>query len=83
MIIPIRCFTCNQKISNKWELYQEKIKNSNEETVLTTNIIKKIKDSDIIDDNKSIIGKTLDELNITRYCCRRHFIGHVELIQFI
>ena len=25
MIIPIRCFTCNQIIANKWTKYQEKI----------------------------------------------------------
>ena len=35
------------------------------------------------DKAKSIKGEVLDELGLTRYCCRRHFIGHIELIQFI
>ena len=26
MLIPVRCFTCNKVIGNKWELYQEKLK---------------------------------------------------------
>ncbi len=28
-------------------------------------------------------GKVLDELGVKRYCCRRMFIGHVELIDEI
>ena len=32
---------------------------------------------------KSLIGQTLDDIGLTRYCCRRHFIGHIELIQYI
>lgn len=27
MIIPIRCFTCNKLIADKWESYQNLIKN--------------------------------------------------------
>ena len=91
MLIPIRCFTCNNKIANKWNKYEEllndkreklKKKNLKEEQILTTEIIKNIKDGDI-DNSKSIKGQVLDELGLTRYCCRRHFIGHIELIQFI
>ena len=25
MIIPIRCFTCNNLIAHKWKIYEEKI----------------------------------------------------------
>lgn len=88
MLIPIRCFTCNNKIANKWNKYEEllteKRKNlasgDKEEQILTTNIIENIK---VGDKAKSIKGEVLDELGLTRYCCRRHFIGHIELIQFI
>ncbi len=30
--------------------------------------------------NKEPPGKVLDDLGIERYCCRRMFISHVELI---
>ena len=28
---------------------------------------------------KTIEGKTLDEMNIERMCCRRHFLTHVDI----
>ncbi|MGC8597471.1 MAG: DNA-directed RNA polymerase subunit N [Thermocladium sp.] len=28
-------------------------------------------------------GKVLDDLGLTRYCCRRTLLGHVELIDSI
>jgi DNA-directed RNA polymerase I, II, and III subunit RPABC5 len=28
---------------------------------------------------KTIEGKTLDEMNIDRMCCRRHFLTHVDI----
>lgn len=31
MIIPIRCFSCNKLIADKWERYKELIKNGNTE----------------------------------------------------
>ena len=89
MIIPIRCFTCNNKIANKYEAYnlalEKKKQNLNEEKdeqILTTEIIKNIKNGDN-ENLKSLIGQTLDDIGIKRYCCRRHFIGHIELIQYI
>ncbi|MHA1310904.1 MAG: DNA-directed RNA polymerase subunit N [Candidatus Helarchaeota archaeon] len=27
MIIPIRCFTCGKIIADKWEIYEERVKN--------------------------------------------------------
>ena len=28
-------------------------------------------------------GKVLDDLGVTRYCCRQVFLGHVQLIEKI
>ena len=85
MIIPIRCFTCNNKIANKWELYNELLEKEDgeKEYILTTEIIKDIKENKESKKIKSNIGQVLDKIGITRYCCRRHFIGHVELIHLI
>lgn len=89
MIIPIRCFTCNNKIANKYEAYnsalekkKQNLDGEKDEQILTTEIIKNIKNGDN-ENLKSLIGQTLDDIGITRYCCRRHFIGHIELIQYI
>ena len=93
MLIPIRCFTCNNKIANKWIIYNEILDNKRkdaqekgekEEQILTTKIIENIKNQDPEENKtKSLIGQTLDDIGLTRYCCRRHFIGHIELIEYI
>jgi len=56
MIIPVRCFSCNKIIGNKWEKYNSLLK-----------------------DGETSTG-AFEELNITRYCCKRMFLGHVDII---
>jgi len=83
MIIPIRCFTCNKVISDKWipfiEKVNEKKKNSKTDDIKDLDIeyinLKK--------PNKSIEGEVMDELGLKRYCCRRMFLGNVHLITYI
>ena len=84
MIIPVRCFTCNKVIGDKWDKYQELIKNSYTQTddsqsnqesgskVLLHNLKNKTKQAII-----------LDKLGLTRYCCRRHMLAHIDLIDEI
>lgn len=82
MIIPVRCFTCNQVIAHLWDEYSKKI----QEEYLKDEVHQKQKKR-FIDINtvkeKTIEGKTLDKLNINRYCCRRMFLSHVDLCEII
>ncbi len=83
MIIPVRCFTCNKVISDKWVPFVEQVKKEKSGTVDND-----IKDLDIEyinlnKPNKSIEGKVMDELGLHRYCCRRMFLGNVHLITYI
>lgn len=57
MIIPIRCFSCSKLIADKWERYQQLIKEGRTE------------------------AQALDEIGFKRYCCRRMFLGHVDINQ--
>jgi len=74
MIFPIRCITCNNVIAGKYLPYLEKVKDNRkgsgktEMEYLTATTI------------KTAEGKALDELNIVRPCCRRHFLTHVDLL---
>ena len=82
MIIPIRCFTCNKVIADKWIPFIEKVKEKKE------NHKDSIEDLDIeyIDlknPKKSVEGVAMDELGLHRYCCRRMFLGNVHLITYI
>ncbi len=78
MIIPIRCFTCNNMLAHKWEAYLNSIqlKYSNDEV---DNMRKERFMHVKKDINKSYEGVILDDLGINNYCCRKNFLAHVEL----
>ena len=77
MIIPVRCFTCGNVLGSKYDKYNE-LKNEKEKKDKETNVV--ISDYNIeeikkLDNNKEIFNK----LMITRYCCKRHLISHIDL----
>ena len=87
MIIPVRCFTCNNMIGDKWNPYVKLVameKNKvNKKTVSEDLDIEYIEVDKGKDINKSIEGKVLDRLELHKYCCRRMFLGNVHLISYI
>lgn len=86
MIIPIRCFTCNNVIGDKWEPYIKLVKNEkekNKDNVADTLDIQYINVEDGEQVEKSIEGKVLDQLGLHKYCCRRIILGNVHLISYI
>jgi len=64
MIIPIRCFSCNKILADKYNYY--------------INEIQKNKDND-----EKIEEKLLNKLGCNRYCCRRHFISTIDMMDII
>ena len=78
MIIPIRCVTCGFPfLAHRWEAYQEKVKayrvqmgvpDAQEMQYLSNTTA------------KTPEGKALDDLAITKPCCRRHMLSHVDLL---
>jgi|TARA_R110001592_G_scaffold32267_1_gene113241 DNA-directed RNA polymerase subunit N (RpoN/RPB10) len=86
MIIPVRCFTCSKVIADLWEEYTKKVNSQtdikNKKYTLEEITIKSDEDPlKYFDDNHK--NKILNELGITKMCCRRHFLGHVDLIDVI
>lgn len=84
MLIPVRCFTCNQVLGDKWISYiteVQKRKNSSNETIDDTLDLKYI---DVTQKNgeKSIEGQVLDDLKLHKYCCRRMMLTNVHLISY-
>lgn len=65
MIIPVRCFSCGKVIAHKWEEFCEQVGERDENG-----------DPKVEVD----VGKVLDKLGFSRYCCRRMFLSHVDLI---
>jgi|TARA_B110000444_G_C18476590_1_gene427211 DNA-directed RNA polymerase subunit N (RpoN/RPB10) len=64
MIIPIRCFSCNKILADKYNYY--------------INEIQKNKDND-----EKIEENLLNKLGCNRYCCRRHFISTIDMMDII
>jgi len=74
MLFPIRCVSCNNVIAGKYVAYLAKVKEHRRETGKTE------MEYLTATTTKTAEGKALDELNIVRPCCRRHFLTHVDLL---
>lgn len=77
MIIPIKCFTCGMVIADKYRYYLEQVRkhkktNTDQDNDEVTYLTKDYYE-------KSAEGKVMDDLGITRMCCRRHFLSHVDI----
>lgn len=81
MIIPVKCFTCGMVIANKYRYYQEQVrkkkfaKKENKESIDIDKVLYLTKE--FVD--KTPEGEVLDELNMKKMCCRRHFLTHVDI----
>ena len=88
MLIPVRCYTCGEILSDKWVPYITAIqsdKNKIEGKVDPEKDYLELQYLDITDPNpeKSIEGKVLDELELHKYCCRRMMLGNVHIISYL
>lgn len=87
MLIPIRCFTCGKVLADKWDWYEEEVKKMEElEDKPKPKDPKKKEEVPVegvkyFDKVKS--GEILDKLGLTRYCCRRHMLGQVDMMKVI
>ena len=82
MIIPVRCFTCGKVLADKWEYYKEQVDKADKADKAEKAAEKAETTSDRRFD-KVKTGKILDDMGLERMCCRRHMLGHVDLIDII
>ena len=81
MIIPIKCFTCGMVIADKYRYYQEQVrkkkmaKRGNSESIDVDKVLYLTKE--FVENTPE--GEVLDELNMKKMCCRRHFLTHVDI----
>jgi DNA-directed RNA polymerase subunit N (RpoN/RPB10) len=75
MIIPVKCFTCGKVLADKYRFYireVRKVKSNDEDfskvTYLTQSNMEKTPE-----------GKILDTMGLTKICCRRHMLTHVDI----
>ena len=82
MIIPVRCVTCGKVIADKWRAYQVKT-GAREDDDPDGGSKKKKKSGGGESAGAASRKQAMDELGLVRYCCRRHFLSQVELIERI
>ena len=81
MIIPIRCFTCGKVLADKWEYYKRRCDEMAKDADAQKRAAEKKKEFPNFEGFYQ--GEILDELKLTKMCCRRHFLGQVDLIDLI
>jgi DNA-directed RNA polymerase subunit N (RpoN/RPB10) len=76
MIIPVKCFTCGMVIADKYRYYQNEVRRIKLlQGKSTENVIYLTKGNT----EKTIEGTILDDLGLTKVCCRRHMLTHVDI----
>ena len=76
MIIPIKCFTCGNVLANKYQYYLRNVRKIKMEAggdpekvvYLTKDVAEKTPE-----------GIVMDNLKLTKICCRRHMLTHVDI----
>lgn len=87
MLIPVRCFTCGKVLADKWDWYEAEVKKMQETpekakpTASTTTPAPPPPSDQFFDKTKT--AELLDQLGLTRYCCRRHMLGQVDMMGVI
>ena len=81
MIIPIKCFTCGMVLADKYRYYQAEVRKRKlaKKTINDSTDIDKVLYLTKEFHDKTPEGEVLDELNMKKMCCRRHFLTHVDI----
>lgn len=77
MILPVRCFTCGKVLADKWQWFKEKRAERLDDA---SNVKGSVNEDGFYSES---VKDLLDRLGLTRMCCRRHLLTHVDLIDDI
>ena len=75
MIIPVRCMNCGKLLADKWLHYQKRLQELQgdgygKRTYFDGTVVPKTKEAEV-----------MKEIGLTRYCCKKVLLTHVDLIQ--
>jgi DNA-directed RNA polymerase subunit N (RpoN/RPB10) len=77
MIIPVLCFTCGKPLADKYDYYVEEVNKMKSATRNATGGVEHAQFDEIR------TGPILDKLGLKRYCCRRHMLTTVDMMETI
>ena len=76
MIIPVKCFTCGKVLADKYMYYTREVRKMKlDKGQEPDKVVYLTKDYA----EKTAEGIVLDNLGLTRMCCRRHMLTHVDI----
>jgi DNA-directed RNA polymerase subunit N (RpoN/RPB10) len=75
MIIPVLCFTCGKPLADKYDYYVEEVNKMKQTQQAAAS------QHAPFDDIRT--GPILDKLGLKRYCCRRHMLTTVDMMETI
>lgn len=74
MIIVVRCWTCGKVLGNKIRAYERLCKNAQQHSEGSGS-----EQHAYLEPGQSR-DQAMEELGITRLCCRRHMLGHIDMV---
>ena len=86
MLIPVRCFTCGKLLADKYnyynkELIRRKIANQTPDVSQPDDpLVIDIRAKEV---KKTVVGEIMDELGLTRDCCRKNMMTNINIIEDI
>ena len=76
MIIPVKCFTCGKVLADKYNFYLANVRKIKESRGMEVDKVVYLTKEYI---DKTPEGEVLDKLGLTKMCCRRHLLTHVDI----
>ena len=76
MIIPVKCFTCGKVLADKYRWYEAEVRKKKTVDGVSISSVQYLT-NDMID--KTAEGAVMDKLGLTKMCCRRHMLTHVDI----
>ena len=76
MIIPVKCFTCGKVLADKYQYYVKEVRRMKLESGKDLESVTYLTKQNI---DKTPEGEVLDYLGLTKMCCRRHMLTHVDI----
>lgn len=77
MLIPVRCMGCGNVISDKYHWYIQEVKRLKIQGKMK--LTKTIYLTEFTKSDKTPEGLTMDKLGLTKPCCRKHILTHVDI----
>lgn len=88
MIIPIRCFTCGKVVADKYDFYIDKVNKLEKEKAAEGINVASTSKAPVPEKKDKYFdtlytGEILNSIGLTRYCCRRHLLTTVDMMDTI